>query len=88
MNRHRGDILVCFELIRQKDAETLAAFPMRPPVYICKLGISCLSLEDLIFSPKGNNYCILPNALYFSLNHLFTVDTICANHLYNVEVTE
>ncbi|CDI81794.1 C2 domain-containing protein, putative [Eimeria acervulina] len=53
MNKHRGDILVCFELIRKKDAETLPAYPMRPLVCMCKLSLSCLNVRDLIMAPKG-----------------------------------
>ncbi|KAL8453904.1 hypothetical protein Emed_000615 [Eimeria media] len=53
MNKHRGDILVCFELIRKKDAETLPAYPMRPLVCMCNLSISCLNVRDLLLGPKG-----------------------------------
>ncbi|OEH76777.1 c2 domain-containing protein [Cyclospora cayetanensis] len=53
MNKHRGDILVCFELIRKKDAEILPAYPMRPIVNMCKLSISCVNLRDLLLTPKG-----------------------------------
>ncbi|CDJ42504.1 C2 domain-containing protein, putative [Eimeria tenella] len=53
LNKHRGDILVCFELIRKKDAEVLPAYPMRPLVCMCRLTLSCLNLRDLILAPKG-----------------------------------
>ncbi|KAL8432549.1 hypothetical protein ACSSS7_004546 [Eimeria intestinalis] len=53
MNKHRGDILVCFELIRKTDAETLPAYPMRPLVCMCNLSISCLNVRDLLLGPKG-----------------------------------
>lgn len=54
-NKHMGDILLLFELVRKRDADQIPSYPMRPPVNICSLTFSCLGLRDLYMTQKGNS---------------------------------
>eukprot|EP00923_Selenidium_pygospionis_P039290 GHVN01068371.1.p1 GENE.GHVN01068371.1~~GHVN01068371.1.p1 ORF type:complete len:1272 (-),score=174.04 GHVN01068371.1:3383-7198(-) len=52
MTRHMGDILLCFELLRSREAMTIPPQQMRPELRSCELWLTFKTLRDL-FLPKA-----------------------------------
>ncbi|SCM12166.1 ferlin, putative [Plasmodium chabaudi adami] len=85
-----GDILLYFELVKEKDAMKIPIYPMITEIKKCTLSFFCMSLENLVLmkTPKKNEQIIPNDYRKNSITHPIIVLSITSYSSYGKKKNE